>query len=92
MADCAMFLPPCCSCFPQVRCATFQPILQDQTCSDGPADPRMRREDRREGGTGFMLGLPVGCGLFFEPAPDGPLSTWHPLLQQAQLTLSFLQS
>lgn len=37
-------------CFSQVRCAAFQPVLQDQACGDGPADPRMRGDPDQEGG------------------------------------------
>lgn len=49
----------------------------------------------RSSGTRFMLGLPVGCGLSSTSQllmGHTALSNWLPLLQQAQLTLSFLQS
>jgi len=40
----------------QIRCPALQPVLQDQTCTDGPADPGMRGGGkkvarRREGGS-----------------------------------------
>ena len=33
-------------CLLQVRCASLQPVLQDQTCGDGHADPRMSGDER----------------------------------------------
>lgn len=52
----------------------------------------MWREDRREGVTGFLPGLPVGWELFSEPAVDGPLlGLPAPFSATSAITLSFLQ-
>lgn len=66
---------PLCSSNLQVRCATVQPVFQEQTSSDGAAGPRMRG-DEKIGGRREQFHAGTSCrtsGLFCLPPVDGPL-------------------